>query len=376
MSELSGASDTIEFRCMPGYADFQVKTPLVLHPDDSGQYIHVISYSPIDGQPSYDPDGYDSYLFYEAEENDVFTLSGCDVYPNYEGRTGVGTVHVRSINGVERDVQVIVYNEEGIDGVSVTGVPEYCGIYQTIPLKAVLEMYGTTVETKGDLVTWESDAPKVASVNVQGAVRTLGYGTAHITATTPNGKTATVTITVQREPDNFTLPERFTVESGESIELYVASFEPEEALMNVTWSVDPAEAATIDGNILTAIAKENMIAVVTAENWDGTVRTAELEITYTPPLSTMYLPALLTEIDEEAFAGIATEQVYIPAGCGSIGPRAFADSTELQRIHIPESVSYISADAFDGCEQLTIFCPSGSEAERFAIQNGIAYETE
>ena len=37
------------------------------------------------------------------------------------------------------------------------------------------------------------------------------------------------------------------------------------------------------------------------------------------------LPAALTEIEEEAFAGGAFQGVIVPEGCESIGTRAFAD---------------------------------------------------
>ncbi len=375
ISELSGAMDVVEINIMPGYADFQVTSPMVLHPGESEQRIHVVEYQSL-MEYDYNPEEDSAYLYYESDETELFSLSGYYVYPNSEGKTGVGTIRVRSVNGVERKVKVVVCDENDVENVSVTGVPAYAAVYQNIPLTAHLSLYGTSVPVTNQMVTWSSDAPKVASVNANGVVRTLGYGTARITATAPNGKADTVTVTVSREPDNFTLPESFTVEYGQTIELFFDSAEPEDAVMDIVWTVEPADLAIIEGNRLTSTVQENKSAVLTATNWDGTVRTTRLYLTYTPPMTTLRLPEMLTEIEEEAFEGIGVQQVYIPSGCVKIGARAFADNTELMVVHIPDSVTEIVDTAFAGCLQLTIYCGTGSRAEDFAIRNNIPYINE
>ena len=63
------------------------------------------------------------------------------------------------------------------------------------------------------------------------------------------------------------------------------------------------------------------------------------------------LPAQLTEIKEEAFAGLPCQVVIIPEGCKTIGSRAFADCDELLHVSIPTSVTEIAEDAFEGCEK-------------------------
>lgn len=67
----------------------------------------------------------------------------------------------------------------------------------------------------------------------------------------------------------------------------------------------------------------------------------------------LLLPAVLREIEAEAFAGIAADIVVVPAGCTSIGSRAFADCPNLKTVYIPSSAS-IAADAFEGCENVEI----------------------
>lgn len=67
---------------------------------------------------------------------------------------------------------------------------------ESIQLTIVFE----PADAAGRKVTWSSSNPKVASVDENGKVTAVGDGTATITATTPNGKTASITITVKKAP--------------------------------------------------------------------------------------------------------------------------------------------------------------------------------
>ncbi|MCD7773605.1 MAG: leucine-rich repeat protein, partial [Ruminococcus sp.] len=57
----------------------------------------------------------------------------------------------------------------------------------------------------------------------------------------------------------------------------------------------------------------------------------------------------------------------------SIGDSAFANNTSLTSVTIPETVTSIAANAFEGCDNLVIYCYSGSYAEQYAIENDIEY---
>ena len=82
------------------------------------------------------------------------------------------------------------------------------------------------------------------------------------------------------------------------------------------------------------------------------------------------LPASLPVIEEEAFAGIDATTVVIPEGTESIGSRAFADCDALRYIVIPDGLSNIAEDTFDG--SLVIFvCSEGSSAAAYAENHGI-----
>ena len=57
----------------------------------------------------------------------------------------------------------------------------------------------------------------------------------------------------------------------------------------------------------------------------------------------------------------------------SIGTLAFANCSALSRLEIPDSVTQIAENAFEGCDNLVICCTKDSYALQFAVENGIAY---
>lgn len=88
------------------------------------------------------------------------------------------------------------------------------------------------------------------------------------------------------------------------------------------------------------------------------------------------LPATLTRIESEAFAGTDVAYVVCPNGMTEIGSRAFADCENLAVIEIPASVETIAQDAFDGCSGFTIVGEEGSAAQQFAIDAGLTFEAK
>ena len=84
------------------------------------------------------------------------------------------------------------------------------------------------------------------------------------------------------------------------------------------------------------------------------------------------LPEFLTLIGESAFEGIAAESVEVSENVAAIEARAFADCKRLREIVIPASVKEIDDTAFDGCEGVTVYGRSGTEAERIANLCGFA----
>jgi hypothetical protein len=88
------------------------------------------------------------------------------------------------------------------------------------------------------------------------------------------------------------------------------------------------------------------------------------------------LPAHLTCIEEEAFERSSAQGVTLPENCTSIGSRAFANCAELVEIHIPVATQIIADDAFRNSNDVVIYCPSGSVAERYALSHGMTVVNE
>ena len=85
---------------------------------------------------------------------------------------------------------------------------------------------------------------------------------------------------------------------------------------------------------------------------------------------TLVLPGDLTVIKESAFEGDSSlDEVILGDKVERIESRAFA-GTGLHMITMPESVSYIADDAFDGVDHVKVNAPEGSYAYEWAEAKG------
>ena len=115
----------------------------------------------------------------------------------------------------------------------------------------------------------------------------------------------------------------------------------------VDFSSSNPEIATVDENgIVHGITAGT--ATITATAASGV--TASMTIYVREP-SELVLPTSITEIENEAFMGIACEVVIIPENCTTIGEHAFAGCTELLYVRIPASITSYPASAFEGCNE-------------------------
>lgn len=89
--------------------------------------------------------------------------------------------------------------------------------------------------------------------------------------------------------------------------------------------------------------------------------------------NTLVLPASLTEIGEEAFAGVAAQRIDLPVGIENIGSRAFADSESLCFVVIPNVSVQIDSTAFQNSPYVRIAAPDGGAVKAFAINAGIPF---
>ena len=95
------------------------------------------------------------------------------------------------------------------------------------------------------------------------------------------------------------------------------------------------------------------------------------------------LPSTLKTITVGAFLYcVSLEKVIIPNGVESIEEAAFSRCEKLKEIHIPSSVTFIQngsrekSSAFNYDENVTIYAPKGSYAEKYAKQENIKFVAE
>ena len=82
----------------------------------------------------------------------------------------------------------------------------------------------------------------------------------------------------------------------------------------------------------------------------------------------------LTEVGSYAFSNSsALTDIILPDSVTSIGTRAFEYSYALSSVYVPDGVSYIQKEAFWKDTSVTLSVASGSYAEQWAIDNGVAY---
>ncbi|MDY6073206.1 MAG: leucine-rich repeat domain-containing protein, partial [Eubacteriales bacterium] len=66
-------------------------------------------------------------------------------------------------------------------------------------------------------------------------------------------------------------------------------------------------------------------------------------------------------------------EVKIPDSVKSIGDCAFLGCDNLKKINIPASVDTIGEYAFDGCDNIKITVVKGSYAEKYCQENNVKY---
>ena len=82
------------------------------------------------------------------------------------------------------------------------------------------------------------------------------------------------------------------------------------------------------------------------------------------------LPAGITVIESQTFAGTEMKIIALPVGCTEIKAYAF-NASALKMIFIPDSVTTIDPNAFAGTTDLVIYTSQGSSAWVFAREKGI-----
>ena len=137
----------------------------------------------------------------------------------------------------------------------------------------------------------------------------------------------------------------------------------------LTYTSSNAQIVSVDENGL-ATGHLPGTAVITASYRD--LLSAQCEITVQGD-RVLILPAETKTIGEEAFVSADTDHVILPEGLREIETRAFASCEDLLYVNIPDSVSSIAADVFEGCGNLTLTGSESSGVGEYAAAQNIPY---
>ena len=136
----------------------------------------------------------------------------------------------------------------------------------------IFQLVGTISPSTANVYThlkYTSSDKTVADVDENtGRVTALKNGTATITATTQNGKSASCTVTVTTAITSLTVsPTSKTLKTGETVQL-TATKNPSTATEGITWTSSNSSVATVDQNGL-VIAKGSGTATITVKSSTG-----------------------------------------------------------------------------------------------------------
>lgn len=111
-------------------------------------------------------------------------------------------------------------------------------------------------------VTWSSSDPAIATVSDSGLITAAGKGTATISATTVNGLTATVTVTVTIRLEGLTLnPETYSAIPGTEFDLVAGPIPTDADLPSLFWSSSDPTTVLVDQSGHCVIIKEGQASI-------------------------------------------------------------------------------------------------------------------
>jgi len=230
---------------------------------------------------------------------------------------------------------------------------------------AQLEAVVLPANATDPVLDWQSSDENVFTVDENGCLTAVHPGRAVLTVTASSGVSFQCEVHVKPRVSAIELQLPAVCQKGEAIPLQAVT-QPADAFdSTLIWSVSGGGVIE-NGQLMIQQAGYYTLTATAADL--GTLSVSrELECL---PDSVFTLPAQLTTIGAEAFAGSMAEAIVLPEGATSIGERAFANCTRLYKITIPASVNEIAADAFENANPV-IITPANSYAEAFAMENGL-----
>lgn len=198
----------------------------------------------------------------------------------------------------------------------------------TVAANATQQLTATTKDANGAVltgrvVTWQSSATGVATVDGSGLVRGVAVGTATITATS-EGKSGTATVTVSLPPvaTVTVAPSTSSVVAGGTVQLTATTRDASGAVLTgrtVTWETSSPATATVSAGLVSGVAAGT--ATITARS-EGQAGTASVTVTAAPAPNGNADPTLLPRATSQHPAAgtygrsLAAGQTYVDPNTG------------------------------------------------------------
>ncbi|MBD5260528.1 MAG: hypothetical protein HDS38_00145 [Bacteroides sp.] len=196
-------------------------------------------------------------------------------------KSGTATITVSSANGKTATCVVSVAKKIiEVTGITLSNTELKMTEGDAATLTATVNPSDATDKT----LTWTSSDASVASVSANGEVQALKAGTATITVSSTNGKTATCVVTVELkviEMQAIALDaEELSLEVGDTHQ-FIATVLPAEATYpELEWWIDDETVATVDQNgLLTMVGEGSTTVHVRSVRWPDIEATCRLNVT-------------------------------------------------------------------------------------------------
>ena len=212
----------------------------------------------------------DKTVTWKSSNTSVATISNGKVTAK---SVGTATITAKTSNGKTAACKITVVEE--LTSISINKSSLIVGIGETFKFSCKTNT-GTSAK-----VTYTSSKTSVVTVDSKGNMKAKSTGTAIITATTDNGKTAKCRVTVKNAPTSISINRKNSIMGlGETFYLE-GSLANDEASRVMTFSSNKPEVATVtDGGIVTA--KSIGTAIVSITTYNGKKATCRVTVRNAP----------------------------------------------------------------------------------------------
>lgn len=219
-------------------------------------------------------------------------------------------------------------------------------------------------------VTWSVEPEGIVSVDTEGKVTPIKGGKAKVTATVPNGKSASCAVTVVQEVTGLIVtPSSLTMQVGDEPKMLIVEVQPADATdRDAIWSVEPEGIVSVSGAGQVTPVRAG-VAKVVATSKNG--KRAECEVTVTqevtgisvePSTLTMRLGDAPVPLEAKVLPADATDKsvswVTVPDGIVNVDLQGVVTALKIGKARV---IATTHNGKSDECE-VTVVSPSDASS--------------